>query len=337
MNRETEYRYPPMRLLILACMAAALPSAPCDAPDTAIERVAALRLAGELSDALALAERALACDDLTADTDVELWVEAARIHDRFGLHRNTRPVAAALDAIDAAAAVAGAGPVSRALVELAYADYHYRAGIPEGEFARSRRHGEAAVRLYEQAGDLHGQADAVHKLGLMAMQEGDLAAARRLFDRSLELDRAGGARPWFCGEYERHVAMVDDRAGDLAAALPRYRRSLACRLEAGAIDASLFAAVSLGSALVRAGRPAAAAAPLAYAAELADRLDSTVGGMYADLALGRLHEALGELAAARAAFARALETAEAVGSGSAASARAALERLSAAPEATDRD
>ncbi len=43
--------------------------------------------------------------------------------------------------------------------------------------------------------------------GVLMPQSGDthLWPARELFDRSLELDRKGGERLAFCGDYQRHV------------------------------------------------------------------------------------------------------------------------------------
>ncbi len=86
---------------------------------------------------------------------------------------------------------------------------------------------EEAGRLFRQAGDLHGEADAVHKEGLIHFQRGEHGPARELFDRSLELDLEGGERLLFCGDYQRHVGFIHLRQGDPSAALPYFERSLA--------------------------------------------------------------------------------------------------------------
>ena len=109
-------------------------------------------------------------------------------------------------------------------------------------------------------GDKHGQADAVHRLGLIHFQrrandpETELALARKLYDQSLVLDKEGGARKWFCGEYGRHVGYIYYVRNEYEEAIPHFEDSLRCRVEAGAVDAAIFAAQTLGSTLVRADR-----------------------------------------------------------------------------------
>ncbi len=275
-----------------------------------------------------MAEEILGCEDAARERRVEILLEISRIRDREGLHLNTRPVAAALEAIEAASEIASEiGGRAEGLVAAAFADYHYRAEMPEREFPLATSYTERAIHVLGEVGDFRSQADAVHKLGLIHFQRREVETARELFDRSLELDRAAGARAWLCGEYERHMAMLEGLEGVKESSIVRFRKSLECRIEAGAIDASLFAAVSLGSALVRIGRPAAAREPLAYALEVATRIDSPVGRANAQLVSGRMHEALGDSAAARTAYLEALRIAATVGSSLESSAAEALERL----------
>ncbi len=279
-----------------------------------LHQVRTLRLEGSLTGALDLAEHGLARPDLKPDGRVALHLELARIHDRIGLHQNSRPVAAALRHIEAAEAAAeadgGVQPSTsvRAAITLAKADYYYRAR----DYEPATPLAEEAVRLSHQAGDAHSEADAVHKLGLIHFQRGDYDRARELFDRSLELDREGGERLVFCGDYQRHVGFIHLRHAANAAAIPYFERSLACRRAAGATDASLFAAGTLASALVDEGRSEEAERYLIYAMMLAEKLDSPSGKARIGLVLGRMYERREDPEAARNAYQMTLRIAESI-------------------------
>ena len=87
-----------------------------------------------------------------------------------------------------------------------------------------------------------------------------------------------------------NVAQVLQQLGSSEAALPYFERSLAYRLEAGAIDASLFAAISLASTLVALDRIDEARPHLDYAFEIADRIGSPAGRRRAERVRARLTE-----------------------------------------------
>jgi tetratricopeptide (TPR) repeat protein len=286
------------------------------ADERLLAEVSSLRLAGELAEARAMAEQALEKSDASADA-ILMHLELARIHDRYGLHNNTRPVAEALRHVQLAESLVEPGEEpSRARVDLAYADYYYRAEMPDREFTTATQHAERAIDLFTALDDWQGGAEAVHRLGLIRMQQGRYEEARDLFDESLALDIRGGERVFFRGEYERHVGFVDYLTGDREAAIPHFERSLQARQEAGAIDASLHAAVSLASTLVESGRAAEAGEHLKYALEIARRIGSRYGEAIALLALGRYHRELGNEDQARAALERAAEVARSIGSAS---------------------
>ena len=312
---------------------------PCDDPNATLDRIRSLRLSGALAEAQTLAHDTLSCDGLEAERGVAVHLELARILDRFGLHRNTRPVSQALEQIHAAAAlVPNPGPDLEAALELARADYYYRAEMSEREFSTAIGHAEAAIRLFQQVGDRHGEAEAVHRLGLIHFQRRELETARQLFDRSLELDDAGGSRVFFLGEYHRHVAFVHLLSDDVPGAIPLFEKSLQNRKDAGAVDASLFAAVSLASALVTVGRSHEARAPLLYALMIAEAIDSPAGQTRATRVLGRMYEALEQPRSAEHAYELTRRTAQAIGYASiAGEAEEALERIRGAHEvlATD--
>ena len=294
-----------------------------------LEEVVALRLRGELGAARALAARAMAATG-EPTRRVALRIELARIHDRVGLHTSSRPVEAALDELTQAEEEAQrAGAESRAQLELAKGVYFYRAEMAERSFPRALSHVERALEAFEALSNLRGQADAVHQLGLIRLQQRDLPEARRLFDASLELERRAGERATFRGDYERHVAFTYLFADDPAGALPHLERSLFARREAGAVDQAAFAASSLASVLVELERPDEAVRLASYAVLIAERIDSPFGRAQFGLVLARAYEAAGDPDAAIAAYESALESAVELGlDGARAQARSAIDRLS---------
>jgi tetratricopeptide (TPR) repeat protein len=294
-----------------------------------VEAIRRARLRGALDEARQMAERRLAEPELPPADRVALHLELARIHDRYGLHHNTRPVAAAMAHVEAAAREAGADAADLlAAIELARAEMMYRAEMDAREFPSASEHGRRAVELFQQLGDRHGEAEAVHRLGLVELQRRNLGEARLLFEESRELDIAGGERPFFQGEYERHIAFVELFEGDVAAAIPHLQRSLELRRQSGAIDASMFAANTLASALVTAGRAGEARQPLLYAMTVAESLASPVGRARNGLVAGRLYAALGDTAAAVLALEQVVRLADSLHAQSlGAAAEAALDRL----------
>ncbi len=321
---------------LLVCATASLAALPCTAraqSPNAVQEIRDARLRGTLADAQRLAEHHLAADGLRPAEEVALHLELARIHDRYGLHHNTRPVRAAMEHVDAAAGVAGPDTTDLlAAVELARAELWYRVGMRDRQFLEAERHARRAVDLCRLLEDQHGEAEAVHRLGLIELQRGNLDTARVHFEESRSLDIAAGERPFFQGEYERHIAFVELFEGNVEAAIPHLQRSLALRRQSGAIDASMFAANTLASALVTAGRAEEARRPLLYAMTVAESLGSPVGRARNGLVAGRLYSALGDEDAARIAFDQVVSLAESLGSRSLAeAASAALDSLQTAP------
>jgi tetratricopeptide (TPR) repeat protein len=279
-----------------------------------LSAVQKLRLRGALVEAQQLAERELSVSPQDPRSEIELRLELARIFDRYGLHQNTRPVAAALEQIEAADSVAKhAGEASQAMVALARANYSYRAEMKERLFPLASANARRARTLFQHKADKHGEAEAVHLLGLIHLQRGENELAREHFEESLVLDREGGERVFFRGEYERHVGFVYLRSEGSEAAIPYFERSLACRKQAGAVDASLFAANSLASALVDVGRAEEAWPSLTYAMMVAEQLDSIRGKAMNGWALGQLYEQKQDIDAARIAYEMTIKIAESIG------------------------
>jgi tetratricopeptide (TPR) repeat protein len=254
--------------------------------------VRSLWLSGELDAAAEQIDRALQAETLTPRLELRLRLELARIHDRRGLHENSRPVAAALHEIERADSLAvQLDTAAKAAVALAFAEYYYRAEMAAGDFNEATAQAETALDLFSATGDHYGQAEAVHRLGLIRLQRRELDSALALFEESLRLDELGGARLFFRGEYERHVGFVHWLREDPAAAIPFLRRSLDYRKQVGATDASLFAAISLAAALEATGNPEEAREHLDYALSVADAIGSAEGRARALQVLGRLPKA----------------------------------------------
>lgn len=259
-------------LSLLLCIS--LPSA--QAQTDPLEDIQELRLQGQLDVALQLANERIEVAN-GADT-IALHLEIARIEDRFGLHNNTRPVAAALQHVEAADVLAEELDAhAQAQVDLAYAEYFYRADMAEREFTEASRYAEQALPVFVALDDFHGQADAVHRLGLISLQQRDLDLAKDLFEESLRLDRIDGERLLLRADYERHVGFVFYLRGEPAEALPYLERSLDYRMQAGAADPAMFAAISLASTLVDLDRAEEALPHLDYAASVAEKINSAMG------------------------------------------------------------
>ena len=157
-----------------------------------LDEVRTLRLAGELGDAREKAEQVLRSDVDPAEA-IAARLELAKIHDRVGLHHNTRPVAEALQNIDAASELLRPGDSkSAAAIQLAYGDYYYRAEMDDRLFTRATGYVDTAVKMFREVGDTRGEADAVHRRGLIHLQKRELDEARDLFDESLRLDEIDG-------------------------------------------------------------------------------------------------------------------------------------------------
>ena len=287
-------------------IAAALLSPNCANVEEAMESIDTARYAGRLEEAMTAAAHLLECGSLDADERITLHLRLATMHDRVGLHRNTRPVEAALRQVLAAEAIArDASPRSRAAVEAAFAKYFYRAEMAGRKFERAEQHAREALRLYAALDDAAGRADAAHSLGLIHLQRGELEHAQMRFDESLRLEeKTHVPRPEMLADYHRHTAFVLVRSGTPELALPHFRKSFEQRLNGGLIDASIFAAISVGATLIELGRADEAAGILDYAVDTAISIDSPVGEARAIGALAEMHEQLDDKEAAAKAYER---------------------------------
>ncbi len=254
--------------------------------------------------AISGADYALSCSNASIEEQVILHLKLSGIYDRKGLHNNSRPVKAALRSIESASELADqANLASQAAINLAKARFYYRSEDPVNDYPTSRKFARTALVLFEELGDLHGQADIVHLTGLFHLQRRELSEAQAYFERSLELEvQSGAARPIMLADYERHMGFVYQLSDDLKQAIQKFERSFVIRRDNGLTDQAMFAAASLGRALVFDNRAEEAEAPLEFALNTAEALDSPEGRARAGLALGQMHEQLGSREAAITAF-----------------------------------
>jgi tetratricopeptide (TPR) repeat protein len=299
-----------MVALLIALLVSTPGAGVCVEPARAVDEIRDERVRGSLVAAESRARELLDCGSLDPADELEARIELARILDRQGLHRNTRPVSEALAVLrEAESKLNPEDERGQATLQLALAAYFYRAEMEGRRFDLATRHAGTAMESFRVAQDVDGEVDAVHLLGLIALQQGDLKEARDRFDQSLERSRAVPERLIFLSDYHRHVALVELRSGERSPAIDHLRESLALRDRAGSRDYGLFARTLLGSVLADGGELAEAGALLEEALEFARDLPSPVGEMRAAYLLGRVHELSGRIPEAKAAYQRALELA----------------------------
>ena len=187
----------------------------CEVRSDAVAHIRNERVIGRLAVAESEARRLLKCPNLDNAERLGIQLELAKILDRFGLHNNTRPVVEAVVILRQAEAGIDAGDTpAQAQMALALAEYYYRAEMGEREFKLATEQARRAEGLFQELGDPVGETDAVHRLGLIALQRRKFPEARECFDRSLEISKTGLRRPIFLSDYHRHVGFVDMLSGD---------------------------------------------------------------------------------------------------------------------------
>lgn len=253
--------------------------APCEDPIQASRMAMVDHHAGRLEQARSVFESLLACKNVETDRKIEYHLRLAVVEDRVSLHWNTRPSKKALEHLNAAMALAAeASPNGRMDLLLGRARYHYRSEMSSRNFTETMRLSKMAIEQAQASGAIQTEVDAVHLLGLVSFFEGNYNEARRLFDLSLAIEeRAPEKRPFLLADYYRHTAFVDQREGEMEAAIQNLTRSFEIRKDNGLTDAAMFAAVSLVNALIRSARLQEAEAYLDYAWNIAEKINSPVG------------------------------------------------------------
>ena len=280
---------------IIASAVAGTPA--CERWQADIADIDSIRYAGELDAAIEKVEQLSSrCPARSAAEDIQLHLLLAKIYDRIGLHNNTRPVARVLAEIEMANDLRADGNArSAASIELAYAKYYYRAEMSERLFEKAEAHARRAIAGFEAIEDWRGLADAVHALGLIHFQRGELVEARLRFVESLQLEnRDPGPRAEMLADYNRHMAFVLVRENNREDALPLFRKSFEQRRDGGLRDASIFAAISYGNILVELGRADEAGEFLSYALKHAYAIESPEGIARSMGAMAKMYEGLGD-------------------------------------------
>ncbi len=308
------------------------PEVSCDSERRPASGVSQLRARGLLNDALETIDRELA-NDPDPCREIALRLERARVLDRIALHSQTRPATVALAEIDRAKEIEAAtihSATVQAEIELGRAYYYYRAEMSDREFQQAEKAASRAIQLARSTGARILLADATHQLGLIRAQQRKTAAARELFDESLELDRqrAEGDEDYMLAEYHRHIALTYILEDDWSAALPHYVDSHQARLKSNAIDGSQFSALSLGGALVRTGSPEDPLPYFEYAFDVAEQMNSSYVKALSTLRIAEVLEKRGRRSEAKRYYSIAASEAAAVNRASlVAAATSGIDRL----------
>jgi CHAT domain-containing protein len=204
----------------------------------------------------------------------------------------------ALDALrdaESLAEAAGVGAGTTAGIALARADL----AVQLNELADAERLYLRAQRLYREAGDLDGEAEAHQGLGLLALERDDHAGAAALFESALRTQEAGG-NDRAAGLTRLALGRVARARGDTALARRQLVRA-AADLERVGEPVGLAAALGERAAL-EADRGLAASAEALYVEALAH-----MAGRFAPEVAWRLHAGLARAHRARGALDKAAQ------------------------------
>ena len=145
--------------------------AECKNIDYSTKKVEYVFYSGHLDEAIKKANIILACKKIKTNSKIKLHLMLSSIYDRRGLHQNTRPVAESLRQIELAQGyLEDAYPRSIAQINYSLSKYHYRAEMGERKFEKAEHYAKLSKQQFEKIEDFHGQADAVHSLGLIHFQ-----------------------------------------------------------------------------------------------------------------------------------------------------------------------
>jgi tetratricopeptide (TPR) repeat protein len=166
-------------------------------------------------------------------------------------------------------------------------------GGPEAE-----RHGETALRIFEQLGDLTEQAHMLNNMGVQRLAEGHWPDALLMFTRAAETyRRIGDAANAAGSDYNRADGLV--RQGRSDEALPLLQNTLRVARAVGDEDLVALVRKEMGRALSRAGDVAAglilleeAHAELTRLRERQEVVDADIASAEAHLLAGRPAQAL---------------------------------------------
>jgi tetratricopeptide (TPR) repeat protein len=115
------------------------------------------------------------------------------------------------------------------------------------------RYRDLALPLYEEIGDLTGQANVLNNLGIEAYYEGDWEQALELYERSRQVQEKTG-NLIFVADTVNNIAEILSDQGRLEEAERRFSESLSTYRAAGYAMGEAFAIGNLGRLAARAGR-----------------------------------------------------------------------------------
>jgi predicted ATPase/predicted Ser/Thr protein kinase len=179
---------------------------------------------------------------------------------------------------------------------LAHARALYGAGylaLWQGESAAGRALFERSLAIARALDDRQGAALSLSGLGLAAKDQGDYAAARAFYEESLALYREVGQKRGVAAVLNNLAAMAWAQ-GDAAAARPLYEEGAAIGREAGDRDLLVVTLTGVGWVATRTGHTAEARERLLECLRLVGELGAKLRGAYAIEAAGALAATLSE-------------------------------------------
>jgi class 3 adenylate cyclase/tetratricopeptide (TPR) repeat protein len=258
---------------------------------------------------LALRRLTLGLHDLESSDDAATLAPRARLLARRSVVLMSQGrYAAAQEAASEAVDVAGRAGEADALAQahLVLHGVHVFSGTPD-----LGHHGDSALRIFEELGDLGGQAHALNNLGMRRLLQGQWTESLDMFERAAGMfQRVGDAANEASASYNQ--ADLLNRQGRYAEAAARLGRVLHVARAVG--DEELVGLVlrEQGRALSRDGRAAGMDLLTEARAVFAD-LGEPHEVTDTDIARAEAHLMAGRPAAALEAVASAVETAQAIG------------------------
>jgi predicted ATPase/DNA-binding NarL/FixJ family response regulator/DNA-binding XRE family transcriptional regulator len=140
-----------------------------------------------------------------------------------------------------------------------------------GDYQEAIRQGRVALAIFEQLDAPRRTALAATVLGSAHRYLGDQAAARRCFERAMELREAAGD-PQGVSVAMNNLALLELDDGNTGRALELFERTLVIKRQLGEQQSLALGLNNLADVLIKLGRLDAAAAAVAEAAELATGL-----------------------------------------------------------------
>jgi len=156
------------------------------------------------------------------------------------------------------------GPAERAEAHLVLGNV----ALDEGDLPQAQNHYERALRLYEEAEEEGGQAQALNNLGIVFYYLGAYEEARARYERALELNRRRND-PREMGKVLNNLGDVYGLLGEWDEAQRCLEESVRLRREVGDRRGELITLTNLGELYVRRGEPEQALEPFKEAVERA--------------------------------------------------------------------